>query len=237
MNNLSDVGKRPAGMLVVAMVWSSLLTLGCVARSSEPTVGTSAAVTLTSAPAKRPRPGRDCQSSDACSWWQEPNPQSQCCSGECTNVEADGENCGSCGNDCGPGLVCIKGKCKSAGVGGVTRAATDTSGVAGAAQCGSMQCGAGQLCCNGRCVLPAVDRSHCGGCAVLCKFEGASCRDGLCCTGDDDTALCRSSTCPNGGVLCGTACTDISADPNNCGGCARVCPGTAKNCVYGTCQP
>ena len=54
-------------------------------------------------------------------------------------------------------------------------------------------------------------------------------------------AFCRDLGCGNPSDFdCGGTCTDITSDPNNCGGCGFVCDGrgtTATACVGSTCQP
>jgi formylglycine-generating enzyme required for sulfatase activity len=43
-----------------------------------------------------------------------------------------------------------------------------------------------------------------------------------------------SSACPGGGTQCAGGCIDTQTDPNNCGDCGLVCPGSAP-CVAGNC--
>lgn len=81
-------------------------------------------------------------------------------------------------------------------------------------------CPAGQVACDGVCVSPATDVTHCGGCGRTCGV-GQVCAGGVC-------------TCPEGMLGCG-ACVDPAADSNNCGGCGVVCP-SGSTCQDGQCS-
>src|SRR5262249_26278235 len=67
----------------------------------------------------------------------------------------------------------------------------------------------------------------------------AACRA---CNGKNSRACgtCGSiACCGNGGTCCGTTCTDLARDFNNCGACGRVCPPPGPYeygaCVNGNC--
>src|SRR5438093_4625482 len=78
-------------------------------------------------------------------------------------------------------------------------------------------------CSTGHCVDLNRDPNNCSACGAAC-FAGFVCRGGL----------CRGS-CGDGGVLCGTTCTDLDTDRDSCGDCSRHCLGPLMQCVMGTC--
>ena len=51
--------------------------------------------------------------------------------------------------------------------------------------------------------------------------------------GSDAAADAGADACCNG-TTCGSACVDLTTDPNNCGACGNVCPAT-DTCVAGAC--
>ncbi|HMF41208.1 MAG TPA: hypothetical protein VKQ32_10950 [Polyangia bacterium] len=67
------------------------------------------------------------------------------CGGTCMPVANDPNNCGSCGNKCAAGQVCIGGGCS-----------------------GSCLPGAGQTACAGQCVDTGSDNNNCGSCGHVC---------------------------------------------------------------------
>lgn len=162
--------------------------------------------------------GRTCETAADCNWWQEPDSFRQCCGGECTNTRGDVENCGGCGRRCATGEMCAAGACVSA-----------------ALACGTVTCDAGLICCAGACVRPSVDFGNCGGCGVACRFDGASCRAGVCCPGTDPMAACNTSVCPEGRVMCDDGCRDLGGDAWHCGACDRACSSPAAHCASGLC--
>ncbi len=52
------------------------------------------------------------------------------------------------------------------------------------------------------------------------------------CTGNTPTCSGGKCTCP--GTTCGMSCVDVKTDPNNCGGCGKVCDG--GGCSDGKCS-
>jgi hypothetical protein len=182
--------------------------------------GASPTARMTVVVADHPDPGtvgRDCTDASVCNWWQEPDPNELCCAGVCSNTQGDPLNCGACGRACAPGEVCGSGHCAPPTV------------------CSVMLCDAGLICCAGECVKPYNNRLDCGGCGISCRFEGASCLEGVCCPGDQPEAACRTPSCPEGLVLCASGCKNIDRDPDNCGACGAVCPASARRCVAGLC--
>jgi len=65
-------------------------------------------------------------------------------------------------------------------------------------------CGAGALCCNGRCVNPAYDPEHCGGCNNPCPNETPFCDGGTC-----TETPCEGVVCQGGTYCCGSNCCNI----------------------------
>lgn len=167
------------------------------------------------------------------------------CSGVCTRVAADSENCGSCGVVCPEGVGCAAGRCN---------------------------CEAPRISCDGVCLDPTSDPFHCGGCGVECGPLDM-CVDGRCqlaCSapsvvcvnrGEDDkpfqvcadlqtdSANCgRCNTrcsggsvctegrcaCPPGQLVCGGRCVDPNSDPAHCGSCGIRC-GEGGVCMAGAC--
>jgi hypothetical protein len=80
------------------------------------------------------------------------------CSGTCTNVKTDNNNCGACatagGAVCPSGKVCTAGAC-----------------VAG--------CAAGQSLCNGACIDTSANKANCGACGTVCAANQV-CSAGSC---------------------------------------------------------
>jgi hypothetical protein len=120
----------------------------------------------------------------------------------------------------------------------------------------SIDGGAG-TCCAGACATGfESDPSNCGACGVACP-TGDTCVSGRCqgtsLTCPAGTVLsnngeaCAPATCPLGatgvacafnglglGMCCNGACTDLSADPANCGACGAAC---ASGSCSGQCVP
>lgn len=76
------------------------------------------------------------------------------CSGVCTNLDTDENNCGGCGQACGAGELCVGGAC-------------------------SLSCQAGLTSCGGVCRDLNTDPNNCGACGAACGAE-QSCSAGLC---------------------------------------------------------
>ena len=84
--------------------------------------------------------------------------------------------------------------------------------------CGS--CPSGQVCFNGSCI-----QSVC--------FNAVSGYDLLTGWGSPKCSLVAELACP---TTCGGAlCVDLNSDPNNCGTCGNICPGTG-DCSGGACH-
>ena len=84
------------------------------------------------------------------------------------------------------------------------------------------ECTLPEVLCSRRCVNPASDRGHCGGCGIACA-AGQVCAGGRC-----DTA------CPVGQARCGDRCAVLATDRLHCGACGNACP-TGRVCSMGRC--
>ena len=106
-----------------------------------------------------------------------------CCSGHCTSLQYDVQNCGGCGKRCGaPGVnesvACISGLC-------------------------TYDCIAGASDCNGTCTFLDSDPDNCGACGNVCPAQAPNCSGGIC-----SESTCRGN-CPEGwcgGDGCGGEC-------------------------------
>jgi stigma-specific protein Stig1 len=152
--------------------------------------------------------------------------QLTCCSGVCTNLQADPKNCGACGHACPSGDTCSGGQC-----GPVTCPLPGQHACNGIC-CASTQaccpgrvnapcCDPGQVCCNNNvCANLASDPSHCGACGASCG-SAQVCSNGFCCA--------------PGQTGCATVgCVNLASDVNNCGTCFHRCP-AGESCVNGHC--
>ncbi len=124
------------------------------------------------------------------------------CSGACANLDSDRDNCGSCGNACGDGLVCSFGQCVEGCDNGLVRCndvcvdvASDpdncmtcgnTCSAAMNQSCSAGVCGcaADELTCGGVCTDPLTSRDNCGASGdCLGDNAGEVCDAGATCIG------------------------------------------------------
>jgi hypothetical protein len=174
------------------------------------------------------------------------NPDFQLCSGVCTDVYYDPNNCGWCGNVCPPPPPTSKGKATGQAVceGGTCgcacdsgyRECKDSAGrcvcVTGSCPCTSSNCKDG-TCCDDVCVSLQTDPSNCDECGHACTCPPgfiAICTDGSC-----------GCVCPY--TVCNGVCVDTTTNLANCGrcgnSCTAVCPsmsGFTAVCNAGTCE-
>ncbi len=128
-----------------------------------------------------------------------------CCDGVCVNTKNDKNNCGTCGNACLDGKVCMNNTCVAS----------------------EEACSDGQEWCNGECVNVQSDAKHCGDCSTRCK-DGESCQSGKCAAGcapnytlvGDGKCVDTqrdSENCGGEGIVCGdnAYCADGSCSCRN----------------------
>ncbi|MEM9192695.1 MAG: hypothetical protein AAGF12_26210 [Myxococcota bacterium] len=106
-----------------------------------------------------------------------------CCGGTCIDTSNDPENCGACGETCGPnGPSCVGGTCRCGSGAACAEAMPGMFGIGGSL---------GESCCGGSCVTN--DEMNCG-CGVVCSGDdmcvlasgglpipGLPMGEGLCC--------------------------------------------------------
>ncbi len=89
-------------------------------------------------------------------------------------------------------------------------------------------CATELIACDAGCADP-TSASSCGSCDNPCTGDA-----GLC-SPDDAGSFGCVATCPaSAPTACGSRCTDITSDPDNCGACGMVC-GVGQTCVGSTC--
>lgn len=178
-----------------------------------------------------------------------PCTEGSCCSGICVDLGSDTANCGTCGNICPGGQVCIAGVCRAC-TPDCTGKMCGNDGCGGT--CGA--CGAEEACVDGQCepCMGSCEGRDCGddGCGHSCGTcpPGQVCSDGTCvsctpdCTGrncgDDDGCGGKcDGPCPGGGTCDGGVC--VGACVPDCTGkeCGNDgCGGSCGDCEYGNCQ-
>jgi hypothetical protein len=170
-------------------------------------------------------------------------PHKTSCSGHCVDLKTDAAHCGTCGQHCPPGQVCVNGKCQvhcatgQANCGGACVSLGSDAANCGA--CGNV-CAPGDVCSNGQCtttcepglvqcgaacVALASDPSNCGACGTTCA-PGSRCVNGTC---------VADPTCSDG-VQNGQE-TDVDCGGPNCPKCAdgKKCA-SGSDCVSGVCS-
>ncbi len=170
-----------------------------------------------------------------------------------TEVRADPNHCGTCGQPCPGGASCVNGSClcPSGSLPCEGQCVDVTENPLHCGACGVTCSGphASQVCQNGACLLscvdnyldcdgkpstgcevnPASDPDHCGGCDVACPRTGgtASCNQGTC-----------SLTCHSGYHKCGQDCvadSSVTQCGQDCVPCAAPANAT-PTCQSGSCD-
>lgn len=136
-----------------------------------------------------------------------------------TNTLSDPDNCGTCGLTCssaGGGFVCDNGVCSVCG------------------------CPKGTGDCNHDCsdgceIDIQNDVNNCGFCGHACSAPNATaaCNQGVCSIGACDIGYVDCNSQYSDGCE-----TNVMTDPQNCGGCGKLCPTTNGTplCQNGNCQ-
>jgi hypothetical protein len=139
------------------------------------------------------------------------------CDGGCVPA-SDKRNCGSCGHDC-----------------------TSLPQVTGAVSCAAggcvfdiTACAPGYTHCSGGpdlgCETPIDTTQNCGACNVTCDAGAPHC------AASDDGGP-PYACCAAGRTACGSTCSDLTTDPNNCGRCGHSCQGGTCSGTPPMCQP
>lgn len=156
------------------------------------------------------------------------------CNGECVDTQNDDKNCGACGaacdtteNVCGVDIQYAHFGCREG-------------------QCGRLKCSYREVtdcnkdlglgCASNGCetIIGLDDAQNCGACGNACK-PGGYCESGTCV----DPPPPVPTSCPEGLVLCGSACFDPLNDVRTCGGCDSPCasgPHQIGSCRKGICH-
>ena len=162
-----------------------------------------------------------------------------CCSGNCTNLSTDRNNCGRCGAPpcTGNPPACCTGTCAdlSSSSSHCGSCNTTVSSCALAlfelfcflvlTKWGLLQCNsANPVCCSGNCTNLATDRNHCGSCtAAPCTGSIPACCSGVCTDLGSSLSRCGSCTASpctgNIPACCSGACADLSSSALHCGSC------------------
>jgi len=125
----------------------------------------------------------------------------------CVDLTSDRANCGSCGNPCGPGSICVNRQCVLSCQPGLTPCGAD----------GGMTC-----------VDLTSDERNCGSCGNACAAGQ------LCAIPQGGTTGSCATQCGGGTTRCGSACVDTSTNVAHCGGCNQPCSAT-QLCSGGQC--
>jgi hypothetical protein len=147
-----------------------------------------------------------------------PCTEGSCCAGACVVLGSDPDNCGTCGNACPEGQICMAGTC-----------------LACTPDCGGKTCGDDG--CGGRCGICGADEACIDGNCVPCSgsCEGKDCGDDGCghsCGTCPEGQECSAGTC----IPCTANCTGKDCgDDDGCGGyCDGDCP-AGGTCDDGLC--
>ena len=170
------------------------------------------------------------------------------CSGSCRDLKTDVANCGTCGTKCAAGEVCTDGACKTSCGTGLTECSGKCTNVSfdplNCGTCGTA-CATGESCVSGTCkIVCPTEETNCSG---VCKKTASDLANCGACGNACPVRSNASSTCTTGscGFTCNTNFGDcdknaangcesnLTNDPNNCGGCGTVCPGGV--CSAGKC--
>jgi hypothetical protein len=153
------------------------------------------------------------------------------CAAECVDLDHDEDNCGSCGQACGPQQSCLGGECVNSGTGGNGgNAGGGAAGAAGESSAGSAGQGGEGGVSVPVCEPPFDTPQQCGSCDTQCPTDKPVC--GQVGSGYECQPACLPSQ-----ELCGGSCTDLDNDPDHCGSCGKVCESGycfQRACVGGT---
>ncbi|MDW8245730.1 MAG: MopE-related protein [Sandaracinaceae bacterium] len=135
---------------------------------------------------------------------------------------SDVNHCGACNVRCGPGEVCMGGRCVCGG--------TNRSG-------GPACTSPNNNCCNNMCVDTNTNVSHCGMCGRACSGGPLGSTNWSCSSGNC-TFTCNGSWRDCDGMASNGCEINTQVDPNHCGTCGNRCPDRAnamRTCSGGMC--
>ncbi|MBS2031004.1 MAG: VCBS repeat-containing protein [Deltaproteobacteria bacterium] len=119
------------------------------------------------------------------------------CNGAC--IASDENNCGKCGNACGPFSACVAGQCEC-------KTLADACG-------DGCQCQTGQTLCGTSCTDTHRDAQHCGNCNTVCQAN-QTCVLGICSPpgAGPATPVFAVSSFSTQGTVYGAALADVNGD-------------------------
>jgi hypothetical protein len=183
---------------------------------------------------------------------------------ECKNTRNDSENCGLCGNKCGPDQTCFNGNCvcaisafKPCGIDeqGNSKCIDVSSDPNNCGNCGNKCSGDRSICQNGTCVCDpgkvdcageckdiTNDNDNCGACGQKCESY-QTCQNGVCECPNKTYLSCdiNGQNCDNKQAFAkcdpnrAYACYSLEIDSENCGVCGNKCFGDKPVCSGGKC--
>lgn len=168
-----------------------------------------------------------------------PSPGDDCSTGPltsaCVNTNTSHNNCGACGTICARLEYCTAGACQACGAMGQPCCGTSSDGLSGGDGCpgadllcvGTREsstslctCPSDHLLCNGSCIDPKVNNTHCGACGNVCSpgLLGSgveTCVEGACvaCGEEVGQPCCETGSLTGGSMLsCGGGLILLSCD-------------------------
>ena len=159
------------------------------------------------------------------------------CGGFCVNTKLDDKNCGTCGNQCTNGQVCLQGKCsacaQNSDCGGFGRVCSN--GVCQVGNCRqASDCKKGQICKNNICSTCTQDKDCSSGqlclngtCKVGACRQTSDCKNGQVCKNNTCSPCTQNNECPNDQICKNKACSACTQD-SECD--------SGKLCLNGACK-
>jgi hypothetical protein len=183
-----------------------------------------------------------------------PAPNTVCGTSNCTDIQSDPANCGTCGNRCPSGQSCFLGACgRPCDV--IQWSMCDRNAIEALDACTQtqpqsvcvaiynatiQQCTAqygcpdpNTACCDVICNDLESDPANCGSCRNACA-SGEVCCNGTCCAPLQE--CCNGTCCAPLQECCSDACTSTQTDPANCGTCGHSCGNGNWTCSSGNCS-
>jgi len=102
------------------------------------------------------------------------------CSGTCTNLQTDEDNCGSCGNVCPAGASCSGGTCACPAGYYLFNNVCRPEVVVPSSAVKNVLCASPTTLCDGTCTNLQTDKDNCGSCGNTCPTNGGYCSGGIC---------------------------------------------------------